>query len=103
MVEAIKLYLLGVLVIAPGIADQNAIQIAKAQSEQPAVIVRMPALNNYKACLHSAKTQFTRCATKTDKSIKRHAKSATSIFKKQRTCSLQKERNHSRCKSIFLK
>ncbi|MFT4577421.1 MAG: hypothetical protein ACI9UO_000234 [Nitrospinales bacterium] len=103
MVEVIKLYLLGILVMAPGIADQNAVQIAKAQSEQPTVIVRMPSLNNYKTCLHSAKKQFTHCATKTDKSIKRHTKSATSIFKKQRICSLEKERNHSRCKSIFLK
>jgi hypothetical protein len=89
--------------MAPGVADQNAVQIAKAQSEQPAVIVRMPALNNYKTCLHSAKKQFAHCTTKTDRSIKRHTKSATSIFKRQRVCSLQKERNHSRCKSIFLK
>jgi hypothetical protein len=103
MVVAIKLYFLGVLLSAPGIADPNAIQIAKAQSEQPAVIVRMPALNNYKTCLHSAKKQFTHCTTKTDKSIKNHTKSATSIFKKQRVCSLEKEQNHSRCKSIFLK
>jgi len=103
MLEAIKLYLLGILLSAPGIADQNALQIAKAQSEQPAVIVRMPALNNYKTCLYSAKKQFTHCTTKTNKSIKNHAKSAANIFKKQRICSLEKERNHSRCKSIFLK
>jgi hypothetical protein len=103
MVEAIKLYLLGVLLSAPGIAAPNAIQIAKAQSEQPTVIVRTPVLNNYKSCLYSAKKQFTRCTTKTDKSIKSHAKSATRIFKNQRVCSLEKERNHSRCKSIFLK
>ena len=89
--------------MAPGMADQNAIQIAKAQSEKPAVIVRVPVLNNYQSCLHSAKKQFLNCTAKTDKSIKKHTKSATSIFKKQRVCSLQKERNHSRCKSIFLK
>ena len=103
MVETIKLYLLGVLLSAPGIAAPNAIQIAKAQSEQPAVIVRMPVLNNYKTCLYSAKKQFTHCTTKTDKSIKNHAKSAAHIFKKQRVCSLEKERSHSHCKSIFLK
>ncbi len=103
MVEAIKLYLLGILVMAPGIADQNAVQLAKAQPEKPAVIVRMPALNNYQTCLHSAKKQFLSCTAKTDKSIKKHTKSATSIFKKQRVCSMQKERNQSRCKSIFLK
>jgi hypothetical protein len=103
MVEAIKLYLLGVLLIAPGIAAADPVQIAKAQSEQPAVIVRMPVLNNYKTCLHSAKNQFTNCTTKTDKSIKKHAKSAARIFKNQRVCRLEKERNHSRCKSIFLK
>ncbi len=89
--------------MAPGVADQNAIQIAKAQSEQPAVTVRMPALNNYKTCLHSVKKQFLNCTAKTDKTIKKHTKSAASIFKKQRVCSLQKEHNHSRCKSIFLK
>lgn len=103
MVEAIQLYLLGILLSAPGIAAPNAIQIAKAQSEQPAVIARVPVLNNYKTCLHSAKKQFTQCTTKTDKSIKNHDNSATSIFKNQRVCSLEKERNHSRCKSIFLK
>lgn len=102
MLEAIKLYLLGVLLSAPGIADPNAIQIAKTQPDRPAVIVRMPVLNNYKTCLHSAKKQFVSCTTKTDESIKNHAKSATRIFKKQRICSMAKERNHSRCKSIFL-
>jgi hypothetical protein len=103
MVEAIKLYLLGFLLGTSGVNDPNAIQIAKAQSEQPTVIVRMPVHNSYSTCLYSAKKQFAQCTTKTDKVVKKHTKSATSIFKKQRKCILEKEHNQSRCKIIFLK
>jgi len=103
MVEVIKLYLFGLMISAPGTVDQNAIQMAKTQPQPVAIVVRTPALNNYKTCLLSVKKQFTNCTKKTDKSITSHIRSAATIFKKQRICTLKKERNHPRCKNIFLK
>ncbi|MBT5470164.1 MAG: hypothetical protein HOK41_06135 [Nitrospina sp.] len=102
MTGVLKLYLLGVLISAPGIADQNAIKIAKAQVEPQAVVAQVPhPLNNYKTCLHSAKKQYSSCTTGLNKSMK--AKSAHTIFKKQRMCEMKKEKILSGCKRVFLR
>ncbi len=102
MTGVLKLYLLGVLISAPGIADQNAIKMAKAQPESTAVIIQAPSpLNNYKTCLHTAKKQYSSCTTGIHKSMK--TKSALTIFKKQRKCEMKKEKVLSSCKKIFLR
>ncbi len=103
MTEVLKLYLLGFLISAPGVADQNEMKIAKAQSEPAAVVARVPALNNYKTCLRSANRNYSNCTTGLNKSIKSQAKSAHTIFKKQRMCELKKEKTLSGCKRLFLR
>ncbi len=103
MTGVLKLYLLGVLIGAPGIADQNDTKLAKAQAGQATIVAEAPVLNNYKTCLLSAKKQFSSCTTKTNKSIQTSSKSAHSIFKKQRVCEMKKEESLSGCKKLFLR
>ena len=103
MTEVLKLYLLGFLISAPGAADQNELNIAKAQSEQPAIMAQVPALNNYKTCLHSVRKEYSTCTTGLNKSIKSQSRSAHTIFKKQRRCEMKKEESLSSCKRIFLR
>ena len=103
MTEVLKLYLLGFLISAPGVSDQNEIKIARAQSEPAAVVARVPALNNYKTCLLSVRKKYSACSTGLNKSIKSQTNSAHTIFKKQRKCEMKREKNLSSCKRIFLR
>lgn len=98
-----KLYLLGLLIGAPGISDLKDTQNLKAELAPTAVIERMPLLNNYQSCLFASKKKLANCQKNLNRSIKTHPNSAHKIFIKQRKCEREKEQSYSLCKSIFLK
>ena len=99
----LKLYLLGILISSPGVADQNEAHILKAQLQSAHRVMRAPLLNNYDTCLLSTKRKFAVCQRDFNSSIKTHTSSAHTIFRKQRNCEIKKEKNHTVCKSLFLK
>ncbi|MBT4557635.1 MAG: DUF725 domain-containing protein [Nitrospina sp.] len=99
----LKIYLLGFLVSATGVADQKGTQIAKAQLTPPAASMQTRYPNTYKGCLLSAKKRMDVCKTKLNQSIKSLTGSAHKIFRKQRKCEADKEQNFFLCKKLFLK
>ncbi len=98
-----KLYMIGVLICAPGVAHSQETKTLEAKPELAAVIVQVPPLNNYKTCLFAIKKKMASCKTDLNLSLKNNVDSAHTIFKKQRRCELNKEQNLSRCKKIFLR
>ena len=103
MIDALKLYLLGLFIGVSGGADQNREKITEAQSEPPAIVAKAPAHKTYSTCLLSAKKEYSTCTTKLDKSIKSHTRSAHTIFQKQRECEMKREKSLSTCKIVFLR